>query len=138
MTAPLISTDAPGLMYDIRKDKVLLNQIQNASLSQGNLGLTTEHGVVGTESWWAALHARKIEVVRFDGIIQLDKVPMRDSFVLRVQGVNEVKSWMPWSGFQMQDVGKHIEVIYAKIPPKVQVRPGFLVNLVLQVRRISE
>jgi len=59
---------------------------------------------------------------------------MGDSAILRIEGEGETKSWVPWAGFQADLIGNRIEVCYVGVPPTFPPRPGFLVELILQVR----
>src|SRR5437868_117538 len=135
MIEGLLEPDSPGVLYDIRNDAVLLVQISDASLSPGRLGLAIEHGVVGSPAWWTAIQEGRIALMKFVGVIRrVDGGPMGDSAILRIEGKGGTKSWVPWAGFHPDLIGKPIEVCYVRVPPKHPPRPGFLVELILQVR----
>jgi hypothetical protein len=135
MIEGLLEPDSPSVLYDMRHDAVLLAQISEASLSAGRLGLAIEHGVVASPPWWAAIQAGRIALMRFVGVIRrVDGGPMGDSAIVRIDGKGETKSWVPWAGFHSDLIGKSIEVYYVRVLPKYPPRPGFLVELILQVR----
>jgi hypothetical protein len=128
--------DSSLVVYDIRSDFLLLSQIAEASVSRSRLGLGTEHGVVGSADWWEAVRRGQVPVERFVGtIIQTDGGINNDSCLVRVKNGDTTKSWVAWEGFKPEFVGEDFEIIYAKIAPKVAPRPGFMVELILQVRR---
>jgi hypothetical protein len=138
MIEGLLEPTSPGVVYDIRNDAVLLAQISEASLSSGNLGLALEHGVVGSPTWWAAVKAGQVNIVTFTGeILRVDGGPMGDVPTVRIGGKGEIKSWVAWEGFKSDLVGKPVEVCYARVPPKRPPRPGFVVELILQVRTLG-
>jgi hypothetical protein len=135
MIEGLLEPNSPGVLYDIRKDSVLLAQISEASLSAGRLGLAIENGVVGSPAWWAAMQAGQITILKFVGVIRrVDGGPMGDSAIVRIEGNGDTKSWVPWVGFQLDLIGKNVEVCYVRVPPKYSPRPGFVVELILQVQ----
>jgi hypothetical protein len=137
MIEGLLEPDSPGVLYDIRNDVVLLAQISEASLSAGHLGLAIEHGVVGSPTWWAAVKAGQVKIVKFVGtILRVDTGPMGDVAIVRIEGNGETKSWLPWEGFQSGLIGKTVEVCYARVRPKRPPRPNFMVELIIQVRAI--
>jgi hypothetical protein len=139
MNEGLLEPESPGVLYDIRKDTVLLAQIAEASLSAGPLGLAIEHGVVGSPAWWAAVRAGHVNIVTFVGtVVRVDGGPMGDAAIVRVKGDGETKSWLRWEGFQPNLVGQAVEVCYAAVRPKHPPRAGFLVELILQVRTAAQ
>jgi hypothetical protein len=135
MIEGLQEPNSAGVLYDIRTDSLLLAQIAKASQSTGQLGLAVEHGVVGTAPWWEAVQRKDIAILTFVGVIRrVDGGPMGDSAIVRIEGNAQTKSWVPWDGFQSTDIGKAIEIAYVRVPPKHPPRPGFMVELILQVR----
>lgn len=138
MVAQPLEFESSSVLYDIRRDAIKLSQIRAASLSTGQFGLTTSHGIVGSPEWWKALDAGGIKVETFVGVIrQLDGGPMGDSSIVRIDGDAEVKSWTAWEGFDRSLIGKRIEIRYACVPPKHPPRPDFVVHLILEIRAIE-
>lgn len=138
MTVVLPGPETSGVVYDLRRDHTLLEQIRNASLSSGNLGASMENGIVGSAEWWAAVDSGKVLIEPFTGtILRVDCGPMGDSAIIRIQGEEELKSWMAWEGFEDSLVGKQVDIRYARVPPKRPIRPGFVINLLVQVRVLS-
>lgn len=134
----LVEPGSPDVVYDIRQDNVLLAQMRRTSLASGQLGLAIEHGVVGSPEWWAAVEAGQVKIETFIGVIlRVDGGPMGDSAIVRIQGEGEMKSWVAWEGFEAHLVGKRVEVKYAWVRPKHPPRPGFMIDLPLQVRVIG-
>jgi hypothetical protein len=128
--------DSNLVVYDIRNDFLLLSQISSASMSTSRLGLGTEHGVVGSPDWWEAVRRGEVPVERFVGtIIQTDGGINNDSCIVRIKNDDTIKSWVAWDGFKPEFIGKTFEIIYSRIAPKTPPRPGFMVELILQVRR---
>ena len=82
-----------------------------------------------------AVESGKVPVNVFEGVIlRVDRGPMGDSAIVRVQGGREMKSWAAWKGFQPSLVGQHVEARYVKIAPKKPPMPGYLVDLLVEVR----
>src|SRR5688500_6001811 len=104
--------DSPGVVYDLRRDTVLLSQIREGSLSDGDLGLAVEAGiVVGSAAWWAAVQSARVRVERFIGVIRgVDCGPMGDSLIVRIDGGRTTRSWMAWEGFDQSLVGKRVDI----------------------------
>ena len=139
MNNRLLDPASRDVLYDIRNDAVLLAQIQEASLSPGPLGLTTENGVVGSPEWWVALKEGRIKKMEFVGVIlRVDGGPMGDSAIMRIKGKSETKSWVTWEGFQSELIGSSVEICYALVRPKHPPFPDFVVELILQVRPVQE
>jgi hypothetical protein len=129
-----LQSDSPGVVYDLRQDLVLLDQIRSASLFSADFGLAIEYGVVGSAEWWAAVEVEKVPIVRFVGVIdRVDGGPMGDTPTVRIKGEQVTKSWIAWDGFDSNLIGKRIDVRYARLPVKHPPRPGFMVDLLLQV-----
>lgn len=134
----LLALDSPGVLYDIRTDEILLADISEASLASGASGLSVEFGIVGSSSWWLAVKIGRIKIEKFVGVIyEVDGGPMGDSAILRLRGDMETKSWMAWAGFHSNLIGKLIEVSYVRVSPKLPPRPGFMVELIIQVRALQ-
>jgi hypothetical protein len=128
-------SNSSHVIYDLKQDHLLLRQIREASLSSGNLGLAIgDSGIVGSAEWWEAVEAGKLPIMKFVGAIRsVDGGPMGDSRILRIDGERETKSWTAWEGFDPTLTGKRIEVQFVRLPPKCPPRPGFMVDLILQV-----
>jgi hypothetical protein len=138
MAAQPSELDSSNVLYDIRQDAIKLSQIRAASLSTGQFGLTTAHGIVGSPEWWKAVDAGRIKVETFVGVIRrLDGGPMGDSAIVRIEGDGETKSWTAWEGFNRSLIGKRIEIRYACVPPKNPPKPDFVVHLILEIRAIE-
>ena len=138
MVTGLLAFDSPSVLYDIRKDSILLGQIRNASLSAGHFGLTTADGIVGSPEWWMAVARGDIKVEMFTGMIaSVDGGPMGDSAIVRVQGDHELRSWTAWDGFDSRLIGKRIGLLYACVRPKNPPTSDYFVYLPLQIREIE-
>jgi hypothetical protein len=138
MIETLFNIDTPGIIYDLRRDKAKLNRIRKASLSTGQLGLTIENGIVGSPEWWSVIESGRIKVEKFIGFIRdLDRGPMGDSAIVRIEGNNETKGWIAWEEFNSNLIGKKVDIRYVDVPPKHPPKPGFTVDLLLQVRVIE-
>jgi hypothetical protein len=121
--------------YDLRQDTDLLAQIRQATSSRGDLGLSAENGVVGSSEWWTAVGIGKVPSKVFEGVIlRVDGGPMGDSSIVRIQGSHEMKSWVAWNGFDASLIGQHVEIRYAQVSPKKPPTPGYLVDLLLEIR----
>lgn len=139
MIEGLQEPESSGVVYDLRQDAELLAQIAEASLSSGGFGLAFEHGIVGSSDWWAAVWAGHVQLSKFVGRIRrVDGGPMGDSAIVRIEGDGETKSWVPWEGFHRDLLGALIEVSYVRVRPKHPPRPGFLVELIVQVRLLDD
>ena len=138
MTEYLPAPETSGVVYDIRQDSVRLANIRSASLSRGNLGLAMDDGIVGSAEWWSAVDSGKVQVEPFIGtILRVDGGPMCDSAIVRIQGENELKSWVAWEGFDDSLIGQRVDIRYACVPPKVFFKPNYLIDVLLQVRVLS-
>jgi hypothetical protein len=128
-------SNSSHVIYDLKQDRVLLRQIEEASLLSGNLGLAIgDSGIVGSTEWWEAVEAGKLQITKFVGMIRsVDGGPMGDSTIVRIVGEGETKSWTAWEGFDPKLTGKRIEVQFVRLPPKCPPRPGFMVDLILQI-----
>jgi hypothetical protein len=136
MNEAMAEQNSSLVVYDIRNDSLLLSQISAASTSTSRLGLGTEHGVVGSPDWWEAVGRGQVPVERFVGtIIQTDGGINGDSCIVRIKDGDTIKSWVAWDQFKPEFVGKTFEIIYTRIAPKTPPKPGFMVELILQVRR---
>lgn len=135
MNSDLLDASDQSVIYDIRRDVVLCEQIRDASLSNSRFGLAVENGVVGSPKWWSAVDAGTLKIERFDGVVRaFDGGPMGDSCIVRVEGDAETRSWAAWAGFKPSLVGSRVEIRYVWVKPKHPPRPDFLIDLILQVR----
>lgn len=135
MTDILPEPESSGVVYDIRRDHKLLEQIRNASLSTGFFGAAMDNGIVGSAEWWSAVDSGKVRIELFIGtILRVDGGPMRDTPTVRIQGEYELKSWVAWEGFEESLIDKCVEIRFARVPPKQFIKPGFVINLLVQVR----
>ena len=138
MVAGLLEEDSQGVLYDLRRDPIKLSQIRSASLSSGPFGLTTMHGIVGSPDWWAAVEIGQIKIETFVGVVRrVDGGPMGDSAIARIEGGGETKSWAIWEGFDPGLVGRMVEIRYANVPPRNPPDPGFVVDLILQIKMVD-
>ncbi|HZK80826.1 MAG TPA: hypothetical protein VFC46_07160 [Humisphaera sp.] len=124
-----------SVVYDIRQDTELLVQMRQATLSRGDLGLSGENGIVGSPQWWTAVERGDVPIKVFEGtILRVDGGPMGDSCLVRIQGTHEMKSWTAWKGFAPSLIGQRVEIRYAEVAPKKPPTPGYLVDLLVEVR----
>ena len=85
------------------------------------------------------LDSNRIPVEHFTGIIsQVDGGPMGDSAIVRIHAPSgEKSSWCAWNGFSSDLVGKQVKITYIKVPPKFEVTPGYLANLLVRVEVVT-
>lgn len=136
----LESDKATNVVYDIRNDSEALSDIAAASTSKGPLGLVMTHGIVGSKRWWEAVRIGQVQVLTFVGVIlTVDGGPMADSAIVRIgRNDGKIMSWVAWNGFNTDLIGRTVRVAYSPVAPKVPPRPGFLVDVLLQVQIVNE
>ena len=132
--------NAPTVVYDIRNDSEALSDIASASLSKGRLGLVMTHGIVGSTHWWDEVKNGRVEILAFVGVIlRVDGGPMGDSAIVRIEGSSgEMMSWVAWNGFDADLIGRTVKAVYTPVAPKFPPRPGFVVEVLLQVQIVDK
>ena len=140
MYADIQNPDASNVVYDIRNDSEALSDIASASLSNGRLGLVMTHGIVGSKQWWYEVQNGRVEVSAFvGGILRVDGGPMGDSAIVRIEGSNgKMMSWVAWNGFSPDLVERTVKAVYSPVDPKFPPRPGFVVEVLLQIQILGE
>ena len=134
------NSNAPTVVYDIRNDSEALSDIASASFSKGRLGLVMTHGIVGSAPWWDEVQNGQVEILTFVGVIlRVDGGPMGDSAIVRIEGSSgEIMSWMAWKGFTPDLIGRMVKAVYSPVEPKFPPRPGFVVDVLLQIQILKK
>jgi hypothetical protein len=136
MTKELLQPDSARVVYDIRKDNISVEKMQKTSLSDGDWGLTVDHGVVGSETWWSSIKTGTIILKSFDGVIRVVSGGMKgDTLEVHIEAPDGIQRWVAWRGFDVALNGKNVCVRFVEMRPKKPFpnRPGFLVPVLLQV-----
>ena len=109
-------------VYDLEKDREYVERVQAATVQGGEFALRIDHGLFGTDQWWAAIRNGDVPTERLEGmIVQLYKTGEWPEFAVEVDG--ERSSWAMDGDVGRYRVGKgvHIEFItaeYRKPPPE--------------------
>jgi len=128
------------VIYDIRGDSALIEEMCEAQLSKGPWGVTLDHGLVCSDTWWSALETGQVKLETFSGKIK--SVPagiLGDTLEVHIEGANGTQRWLAWRGFEPVLNGKNVCISYVQMQPKTQTsfRPDFFIRVLLQVELIS-
>jgi hypothetical protein len=56
-------------IYDLREDTPVIENIRNATLNTEDYGVASDHGLFGSEEWWAAIERGDLTVHTVEGVI---------------------------------------------------------------------
>ena len=136
----LLEPNSSRVVYDLRLDIAKLEIMQKASLSDGPMGVPMDYGLIGSPQWWLAIETGKIKLETFLGKIrEVSGGMMGDTLNVHFEGVDEIKKWVAWRGFDSMLNGKEACVRYVTTSPKrpLASRPDFKIQILLQVELIS-
>ena len=131
-----------GLMrvpYDLRKDSVQIERIQNATLTTDHAGIQQTHGLFGSEEWWSKITSGDLKTHTLRGTISKvfsmcdwPEIEVTDSAGNKFQ-------WTRWVNQAQDDssyiVGSKVEIDYVIQRHKEKsVDGGAETQCVIQIR----
>ena len=57
------------LVYDLRSDQRYISDVQDATLTTKNFGITQDHGLFGSTNWWKAVESGELPLHKMEGIL---------------------------------------------------------------------
>ena len=118
--------------YDLEKDREYVERIQMATVQSAEFALRTEHGLLGTQRWWAALASGDIPTLRAEGRIVDVRVDAGwPEFELEVDGV--LSSWCLEGDVQAYQIGNVARVDFVELEYQEPVDGDASVKVVLRI-----
>lgn len=101
------------LAYDLRADRRRIDAVQRATLETDRCGIVPEHGLFGSDQWWAALRDGSLPIQTTEG--RISKVYMaghNDFPEFEVDDGSKKTSWERKGRDDLYVVGRAVRVEY--------------------------
>ncbi len=103
------------LIYSLRKDKKSIKQIQKVTLTTEKYGISTEHGLFGSEEWWKSIDENKLELKTIEGTISKVYMSGHNDFPeFKVLSNGIETSWVRMGNEKLYKEGAEVKLEYVQ------------------------